>query len=105
MTDRWSLQNPQLYSPGQHNILFNKKVFVYCALHSCVTSLLVFFIPWAAIQDTVRGDGKDIADYQSFAMLEQTCLLLVVSFQVRTWRKGKSQPAAKFIPDSQIIAE
>ncbi|XP_075885168.1 phospholipid-transporting ATPase ID-like [Nelusetta ayraudi] len=82
VNDRWSFQYPQLYGPGQKNILFNKKVFLRCVLHSCFTSLLVFFIPWAAMQDTVRDDGKDIADYQSFAVLAQTCLLVVVSVQL-----------------------
>lgn len=84
VNDRWSFQYPQLYGPGQHNVLFNKKVFLRCVLHSCYSSLVVFFIPWAAMQDTVRDDGKDIADYQSFAVLAQTCLLVVVSVQVRT---------------------
>lgn len=82
LNDHWSLQYPQLYGPGQKNVLFNKKLFLNCALHSGFSSLLLFFIPWAAMQDTVRGDGKDIADYQSFVMLGQTCLLLVVSLQL-----------------------
>lgn len=80
--DRWSFQHPQLYAPGQLNQYFNKKAFVYCMLHSCYSSLILFFIPWAAIHDTVRDDGKDIADYQSFALLAQTCLLVVVSAQL-----------------------
>lgn len=52
-------------------------------MHSCYSSIILFFIPWAAMQDTVRDDGKDIADYQSFAILAQTCLLVVVTIQVR----------------------
>lgn len=63
---------------------FSKKAFVRCMMHSCYSSLILFFIPWAAIYDTVRDDGKDIADYQSFALLAQTCLLFVVSIQVRS---------------------
>nr|XP_049593784.1 probable phospholipid-transporting ATPase IM isoform X4 [Syngnathus scovelli] len=82
VNDRWSFQYPQLYSPGPLNIYFNKKVFVRCMIHSCYSSLILFFIPWAAMHDTVRDDGKDIADYQSFALLAQTCLLVVVSIQL-----------------------
>lgn len=52
-------------------------------MKSCYSSLILFFIPWAAMHDTVRDDGKDIADYQSFALLAQTCLLIVMSIQVR----------------------
>lgn len=82
VNDRWSFQYPQLYTPGQVNQYFSKKIFVRCMLHSCYSSLILFFIPWAAIYDTVRDDGKDIADYQSFALLAQTCLLVVVNTQL-----------------------
>uniref|UniRef100_A0A1A8QH51 Phospholipid-transporting ATPase n=1 Tax=Nothobranchius rachovii TaxID=451742 RepID=A0A1A8QH51_9TELE len=82
VNDRWSFQYPQLYSPGQLNMYFSKKAFVRCMMHSCYSSLILFFIPWAAMHDTVRDDGRDIADYQSFALLAQTCLLVVVSMQL-----------------------
>ncbi|XP_013857953.1 phospholipid-transporting ATPase ID [Austrofundulus limnaeus] len=82
VNDRWSCQYPQLYFPGQLNKYFNKMAFVRCVMISCYSSLILFFVPWAAMQDTVRDDGKDIADYQSFALLAQTCLLVVVSLQI-----------------------
>lgn len=82
VNDRWSFQYPQLYSPGPLNLYFNKKAFVRCMLHSCYSSLILFFIPWAAMHDTVRDDGKEIADYQSFALLAQTCLLVVMNIQL-----------------------
>ncbi|KAM9841703.1 phospholipid-transporting ATPase ID [Aulostomus maculatus] len=82
VNDRWSFQYPQLYSPGPLNRYFNKKAFVLCMLHSYYSSLILFFIPWAAMYDTVRDDGKDIADYQSFALLAQTCLLIVMNIQL-----------------------
>ncbi|MEQ2217865.1 hypothetical protein XENOCAPTIV_024900, partial [Xenoophorus captivus] len=64
VNDRWSLKYPQLYSPGQLNKFFSKNVFVRCVMRSCYTSLVLFFIPWAAMHDTVRDDGKDIVNYQ-----------------------------------------
>ncbi|KAG5272458.1 hypothetical protein AALO_G00165790 [Alosa alosa] len=79
---RWSFQYPQLYQPGQLNLYFSKRTFVRCVLHSGYSSLILFFIPYAAIHDTVRDDGKDIADYQSFALLAQTCLLVAVNMQI-----------------------
>ncbi|XP_047424894.1 phospholipid-transporting ATPase ID-like [Mugil cephalus] len=82
VNDRWSFQYPQLYVPGQLNMYFSKKAFVQCALHSGYSSLVLFFIPWAAMHDTVRDDGKDVADYQSFALLAQTCLLIVMNTQL-----------------------
>uniref|UniRef100_A0A3Q4H864 P-type ATPase C-terminal domain-containing protein n=1 Tax=Neolamprologus brichardi TaxID=32507 RepID=A0A3Q4H864_NEOBR len=69
----------------QLNLYFSKKSFFKCALHSCYSSLVLFFIPYAAMYDTVRDDGKDIADYQSFALLTQTCLLFAVSIQMSYW--------------------
>uniref|UniRef100_A0AAQ5YFD2 Phospholipid-transporting ATPase n=1 Tax=Amphiprion ocellaris TaxID=80972 RepID=A0AAQ5YFD2_AMPOC len=82
VNDVWSFQHPQLYVPGQLNLYFSKKAFFKCALHSCYSSLVLFFIPYAAMQDTVRDDGKDVADYQSFALLTQTCLLFAVTIQL-----------------------
>ncbi|XP_028269374.1 phospholipid-transporting ATPase ID-like [Parambassis ranga] len=82
VNDVWSFQHPQLYVPGQLNLYFSKKAFFKCALHSCYSSLVLFFIPYAAMYNTVRDDGKDVADYQSFALLTQTCLLFAVSIQL-----------------------
>uniref|UniRef100_A0A3B5QBV4 Phospholipid-transporting ATPase n=1 Tax=Xiphophorus maculatus TaxID=8083 RepID=A0A3B5QBV4_XIPMA len=85
VNDRWSFEYPQLYSPGQLNMYFSKKAFVHCMLHSCYCSLVLFFIPWGAIHDTVRDDGRDLADYQSFALLAQTCLLVVLCIDTYSW--------------------
>uniref|UniRef100_A0A671X7B9 Phospholipid-transporting ATPase n=1 Tax=Sparus aurata TaxID=8175 RepID=A0A671X7B9_SPAAU len=82
VNDVWSFQHPQLYVPGQLNLYFSKKAFFKCALHSGYSSMVLFFIPYAAMYDTVRDDGKDVADYQSFALLTQTCLLFAVSIQL-----------------------
>ncbi|XP_059192884.1 phospholipid-transporting ATPase ID-like [Centropristis striata] len=82
VNDVWSFQHPQLYVPGQLNLYFSKKSFFKCALHSVYSSLVLFFIPYLAMQDTVRDDGKDVADYQSFALLTQTCLLVAVTIQL-----------------------
>ncbi|XP_054466422.1 probable phospholipid-transporting ATPase IM [Anoplopoma fimbria] len=82
VNDVWSFQHPQLYVPGQLNLYFSKKAFFKCALHSCYSSLVLFFIPYAAMHDSVRDDGKDVADYQSFALLTQTCLLFAVTIQL-----------------------
>lgn len=83
VNDVWSFQHPQLYIPGQLNLYFSKTAFFKCVLHSGYCSLVLFFVPYAALYDNVRGDGKDVADYQSFAVLTQTCLLFTVSIQVQ----------------------
>ncbi|XP_049651514.1 phospholipid-transporting ATPase ID-like isoform X1 [Accipiter gentilis] len=80
--DRWSMLFPQLYVPGQQNLYFNKIVFVKCMMQGIYSSLILFFIPYGAMYNTMRSDGKAIADYQSFALMAQTCLLIVVSVQI-----------------------
>uniref|UniRef100_A0A669B3Q3 Phospholipid-transporting ATPase n=1 Tax=Oreochromis niloticus TaxID=8128 RepID=A0A669B3Q3_ORENI len=82
VNDRWSLQHPELYAPGQKNQYFNKKAFVSYLIHGCYCSLIIFFIPWASMNDAVRNDGKDIVSHPSFAFLLQTCLLAVVHTQL-----------------------
>ncbi|KAI2664891.1 Phospholipid-transporting ATPase ID [Labeo rohita] len=78
----WSLEYPQLYVPGQLSQYFSKRAFMMCALHSCYSSLVLFFVPYAATYDTARDDGKDGADYQSFALITQTCLTVTVCVQL-----------------------
>uniref|UniRef100_A0A8C5B6P9 Phospholipid-transporting ATPase n=1 Tax=Gadus morhua TaxID=8049 RepID=A0A8C5B6P9_GADMO len=82
VNDAWSFQHPQLYVPGQLNLYFSKMAFFKCALHSGFSSLVLFFIPYAAMSDSMRQDGKDLGDYQSFAVVTQTCLLFTVCIQL-----------------------
>nr|XP_061811459.1 phospholipid-transporting ATPase ID-like [Nerophis lumbriciformis] len=82
VNDAWSFQHPELYVPGQLNLYFSKTAFFKCALHSCYSSLVLFFIPYAAVSEAARADGRDLADYQSFAVLTQTCLLFAVTIQL-----------------------
>uniref|UniRef100_A0A6Q2WW70 Phospholipid-transporting ATPase n=1 Tax=Esox lucius TaxID=8010 RepID=A0A6Q2WW70_ESOLU len=85
VNDMWSFQHPKLYVPGQLNQYFSKTAFFKCALHSVYSSVVLFFIPYAAMYDTVRSDGKDIADYQSFALLTQTCLVFTLGLDMSYW--------------------
>nr|XP_060617075.1 phospholipid-transporting ATPase ID-like [Anolis sagrei ordinatus] len=80
--DCWSMQFPQLYIPGQRNLFFNKREFAKCTLYSVYSSLVLFFVPFGAVSNSLRTDGRSIADYQSFAVVAQTCLLIVVSVQM-----------------------
>ncbi|XP_035382046.1 probable phospholipid-transporting ATPase IM isoform X1 [Electrophorus electricus] len=82
VSDGWSLEYPQLYEPGQRSLYFSKGAFIKCALHSCYSSLVLFFVPYAAVRDSVSTDGHDIADHQSFALLTQTCLTVTVCVQL-----------------------
>lgn len=73
---------PQLYKPGQLNLLFNKRRFFICMGHGIYTSLVLFFIPYGAFYRDAGEDGQHVADYQSFAVTMATSLVIVVSVQV-----------------------
>lgn len=82
VNDQNSMDFPQLYQPGQLNLLFNKRRFFICMAHGIYTSLTLFFIPYGAFHSMAGGDGQDAADYQSFAVTTATSLIIVVSVQV-----------------------
>ncbi|XP_014652933.1 PREDICTED: phospholipid-transporting ATPase FetA-like [Ceratotherium simum simum] len=82
VNETWSLHFPELYEPGQHNLYFNKKEFVKCLVHGIYSSFVLFFVPMGTIYNSVRSDGKEISDYQSFSLIVQTSLLWVVTMQI-----------------------
>ncbi|XP_059952802.1 probable phospholipid-transporting ATPase IM isoform X5 [Mesoplodon densirostris] len=82
VNDQNSMDCPQLYKPGQLNLLFNKHKFFICMAHGIYTSLALFFIPYGAFYNVAGEDGQHIADYQSFAVTMATSLVIVVSVQI-----------------------
>ncbi|OBS66119.1 hypothetical protein A6R68_05340, partial [Neotoma lepida] len=82
VSDQTSMDYPQLYEPGQLNLLFNKRRFFICVAHGIYTSLALFFIPYGSFYNVAGEDGQHIADYQSFAVTMATSLVIVVSVQI-----------------------
>ncbi|XP_032153697.1 probable phospholipid-transporting ATPase IM isoform X9 [Sapajus apella] len=82
VSDQNSMDCPQLYRPGQLNLLFNKRRFFICVLHGIYTSFVLFFIPYGAFYNVAGEDGQHISDYQSFAVTMATSLVIVVSVQI-----------------------
>ncbi|XP_012865415.1 PREDICTED: probable phospholipid-transporting ATPase IM [Dipodomys ordii] len=82
VNDQNSMDCPQLYEPGQLNLLFNKRTFFICVAHGIYTSLVLFFIPYGALYNMAAEDGQHMADYQSFAVTMATSLVFVVSVQI-----------------------
>ncbi|KAI5100471.1 putative phospholipid-transporting ATPase IM [Silurus meridionalis] len=83
VNEQYSLRYPNLYQPGQLNLLFNKRKFFMCTIQGIYTSFVLFFIPYGAFLCAVRDDGSHISDQQSFAVTIATSLVIVVSVQVR----------------------
>ncbi|EGW04997.1 putative phospholipid-transporting ATPase IM [Cricetulus griseus] len=103
VSDQNSMDCPQLYEPGQLNLLFNKRRFFICVAHGIYTSLALFFIPYGSFYNLAGEDGQHIADYQSFAVTMATSLVIVVSVQIRRWQKAqrKERPIRNRRPQSR----
>ena len=46
VNDYNSIRYPKLYTPGKTNLFFNKRVFLWTAIHGLVTSLIIMAIPY-----------------------------------------------------------
>ncbi|EFO91789.1 hypothetical protein CRE_15219, partial [Caenorhabditis remanei] len=80
--DHYSLRYPKLYLPGQFNLFFNMRIFIYSVLHGMFSSLVIFFIPYGAFYNAAASSGKDLDDYSSLAFTTFTALVVVVTGQI-----------------------
>ncbi|XP_069819619.1 phospholipid-transporting ATPase IK [Dendropsophus ebraccatus] len=77
---KMSLQLPELYKVGQMGSLFTYKIFAWSFVKGIITSLSSFFIAYGACHDT-SGPGST-CDYQSYAVITATSVLLTVSVEI-----------------------
>uniref|UniRef100_A0A673K2K4 Phospholipid-transporting ATPase n=1 Tax=Sinocyclocheilus rhinocerous TaxID=307959 RepID=A0A673K2K4_9TELE len=82
VNDKLSLRFPKLYLPGQQGSLFNYKNFFISLFHGIFTSLMIFFIPYGAFLQTMGQDGEAPSDYQSFAVVAASSLIITVNLQI-----------------------
>ncbi|PAV85771.1 hypothetical protein WR25_25080 isoform B [Diploscapter pachys] len=80
--DRYSMRYPKLYLPGQFNLFFNMRIFIYSVLHGMFSSLVIFFVPYGALYLATDYNGKDLNDYATLAYTTFTALIVVVSGQI-----------------------
>ncbi|WKY06130.1 hypothetical protein Q1695_006381 [Nippostrongylus brasiliensis] len=80
--DTYSLQYPKLYLPGQFNLFFNMRIFIYSVLHGMFSSLVIFFVPYGALLNSATANGKDLDDYSTLAFTTFTALIVVVTGQI-----------------------
>jgi len=79
--DKLSVEYPKLYLPGQQGTLFNRKEFLFSVMHGILSSLILFYIPYGTMFHSVRPNGLDAADLQSFGFAVATILVIVVNLQ------------------------
>ena len=82
VNDKYSLTYPKLYSPGQRDLFFNKRVFAWSVAEGLASSLVLFFIPYGALSHTVNPAGRDIADQKAFGFVVASSLIVTVTLRV-----------------------
>jgi phospholipid-translocating ATPase len=82
VSDEYSLRYPKLYIPGQYNLFFNMRIFVYSVIHGMISSIVLFFIPYGALIHATDKTGRDMNDYPLLAFTVFTALVFVVSGQI-----------------------
>jgi phospholipid-translocating ATPase len=82
VSDSYSVRYPKLYQPGHVNLFFNKRVFAESVAEGILSSAVLFFVPYAALQDAVQANGTDAASFQSFGTVVSSILIIVVSLRV-----------------------
>uniref|UniRef100_A0AC35TXU4 Phospholipid-transporting ATPase n=1 Tax=Rhabditophanes sp. KR3021 TaxID=114890 RepID=A0AC35TXU4_9BILA len=80
--DDYSLLFPKLYIPGQYNLFFNMRIFIYSVLHGIISSLVIFFVPYAALYKGTNSAGQDLNDYAMLSFTVFTGLIIVVTGQI-----------------------
>src|SRR5271154_1909100 len=70
---------PKLYIPGQYNLFFNMRIFVYSIIHGMISSLVLFFIPYGALCHATDPKGRDNSDFPLLAFTVFSALVVVVT--------------------------
>ena len=84
VSEKYCTDFPKLYIPGQKNILFNKKSFLFKLLHGVLTSLLLYFLPYGVFQKASSQGGIDFGDMEFVATTIGCTLVITVNLQVYT---------------------
>jgi len=81
VSDDYSLRYPKLYTPGHLDLLFNKKVFLQSVGEGVISSLILFFIPYGALNNALRPDGSDLVGHKAFGVTVASILIVAVSLR------------------------
>ncbi|TMS39025.1 hypothetical protein L596_005622 [Steinernema carpocapsae] len=82
VNDKYSLRYAKLYIPGQYNLFFNMRTFVYSVLHGIISSIVLFFVPYGTFYMGTDHSGRDMNDYPLLAFTIFTALIIVVTMQI-----------------------
>uniref|UniRef100_A0A914ZBV5 Phospholipid-transporting ATPase n=1 Tax=Panagrolaimus superbus TaxID=310955 RepID=A0A914ZBV5_9BILA len=82
VNEEYSLAYPKLYIPGQYNLFFNMRIFIYSVFHGIASSLIIFFVPYGALFEATDHSGRDMNDYPMLAFTTFSALVVVVTGQI-----------------------
>ncbi|ESO08153.1 hypothetical protein HELRODRAFT_75635 [Helobdella robusta] len=87
VNDDYSLTYPSLYTPGHKNLFFNKKIFAMSVVEGVVSSLVLFFVPYASFYNAVKPNGQDLGGHKAFGTIVASSLIVTVTLRcaLDTW--------------------
>ena len=77
-----SLNYPQLYALGIRNTFFSHSVFMLTIVEGVFAAIIIYFIPYCAMQHAVQPDGRDLADHKTFGVVVESVLTIAVTLRV-----------------------
>jgi len=77
-----SLNYPQLYALGIRSKFFSYNVFVLTIIEGVFSAIIIYFIPYCAMQHSVQPDGRELVDHKTFGVVVQSVLTIAVTLRV-----------------------
>jgi len=77
-----SLNYPQLYALGIRNTFFSRSMFVLTVIEGVFAAIIIYFIPYCAMQYSVQPDGRELVDHKTFGVVVESVLTVAVTLRV-----------------------
>jgi len=77
-----SLNYPQLYAVGIRNTFFSYRMFILTIIEGVFSAVIIYLIPYCAMQHSVQPDGKELVDHKTFGVVVQSILTIAVTLRV-----------------------
>uniref|UniRef100_A0A915HM86 Phospholipid-transporting ATPase n=1 Tax=Romanomermis culicivorax TaxID=13658 RepID=A0A915HM86_ROMCU len=82
VNDSWSLKYSRLYIPGQFNLYFNMRIFVYSVLHGILSSFTLFFVCYGVMRENTLGNGHTLDSWPLLGFTVFSSLVVAVTAQI-----------------------